>query len=227
MTTQTVMIEAKAPVSAVRRAYDLYSRFYDRLIAPSERKARMRGLDRAAIRPGESVLEVAVGPGPTLPEIVRRVGPDGSVSGVDLSPRMLRAAGRKLRAAGCRDVDLRLADARALPFPDESFDVLFNSYMLDLIPLAELAPVLGEFRRVLKPEGRLALVNMSKQDEHRVTLLERAYRILPAWVTTYLMGGCRPILMRDLVREAGFEDVRREFLPRPLPSEVVVGRKAR
>ncbi len=219
------MIEAHAPVERIRTAYNLISAFYGCCVAPLEAKARMRGLDLAAIRPGERVLEVAVGPGVTTVEIARRVGSSTKVHGLDLSPGMLDRARARLRSERIDHVDLREGDARRLPFPDKSFDVLYNSYMLDLIPLAELSPVLAEFRRVLTPGGRLALVNLSKRDEQDRTWLERLYSALPTRAVPFLLGGCRPVVMDRLVRNAGFDVGTREYLAWPIPSEIVVARR--
>ncbi len=87
-----------------------------------------------------------------------------------------------------------------------------------------MSAVLGEFRRVLKPGGRLVLVNMSKRDTDRITLLERIYRTLPKRWVPYLMGGCRPVLMEGPVGRAGFTDVQRQYLPQMLPSELITAR---
>ena len=185
----------------------------------------MLGLEQAAIRPQDRVLEVAVGPGATLLEIVKMVDGANVVHGVDLSPKMLEKARRLVNAAGYTNLDLREADARSLPFDDDMFDVLYNSYMLDLIPLNEMPVVLSEFRRVLKPGGRLVLVNMSKENERSRTWYERLYTLLPARWVPYLMGGCRPVLMEGLVREAGLGEVRRQFLKGIIPSEIIGARK--
>lgn len=222
----TGIIEARAPVAAIRRAYNMISLVYARLAGPLERKPRMMALERARIRPGDRVLEVAVGPGSTLVEIVKLVGPGTLVYGVDLSPNMLKQTRGRVARTGHTDVILREADARQLPFPDESFDVLYNSYMLDLIPLGEMPVVLAEFRRVLKPGGRLALVNFSKKDLSRRTWYERLYLGLPVSWVPYLLGGCRPVLLRDAVEAAGFADATREFVRHAIPSEIVVARKA-
>ncbi|MBI4495084.1 MAG: methyltransferase domain-containing protein [Chloroflexi bacterium] len=217
------MIEAPVTTGAIRRTYDLWSWFYGSVVAPLESRARRRGLEFAAIRPGDRVLEVAVGPGATLPDILRRVGATDVVYGVDLSSRMLARARQRVARAGFANVDLRLADARSLPFSDATFDVLFNSYMFDLLPLGDMPVVLGEFRRVLKDGGRLVLVNMSK--DHGITLYERLYLATPAVLVPYLFGGCRPVLMADQVQAAGFRDVHREFVAGALSSEVVVARR--
>jgi demethylmenaquinone methyltransferase/2-methoxy-6-polyprenyl-1,4-benzoquinol methylase len=219
------MIEAHAPPDAVRRAYDLFSYFYGAIIAPFERKARLLGVERAGIGPRDKVLEVAVGPGATLVEILGRVDRDNLVYGVDLSPRMLSVARRRVARAGYGNVELRVADARSLPFADGTFDVLYNSYMLDLVPLAEMASFLREFRRVLRPGGRLVLVNLSKRNPRLRSWAERLYtRLPPSWVP-YLMGSCRPVLMSGAVAQAGFAVGEREFVPGLLPAEVVAATK--
>lgn len=220
-----MMIEAVAPVDQIRRVYGFYSHFYGCLVAPLERGPRLRGLDAVGIRPGDRVLEVAVGPGATFVDILRRVGPNDIVYGVDLSPKMLLRTRRAAGCAGFNRFDLREGDARRLPFADGAFDVLVNSYMLDLIPLGDLPVVLSEFHRVLSPGGRMALVNMSKEDETRRTFWEWFYESLPrAWVP-YVMGGCRPVLMEGPVKMAGFTEVRREYARNIIPSEVVVARR--
>lgn len=217
------MIEAPVTASAIRNAYDIWSAFYGSIVVPLERGPRLRGLELAAIQPQDKVLEVAPGTGPTLLEILRRVDRGNVVYGVDLSPKMLQKARRAAAKAGYTNIDLRQGDARSLPFDDNYFDVLVNSYMLDLIPLNDMPVVLGEFRRVLKNAGRLILVNMSK--DRGMSLWERLYRATPKALVPYLYGGCRPVLMADLLRVAGFRDVQREFIRNIIPSEVVVGIK--
>jgi len=92
---------------------------------------------------------------------------------------------------------------------------LYNSYMLDLIPLADLPIVLGEFKRVLKTGGHMVLVNFSKKDNSPV-FYEKLYRMNP-----YLWGGCRPVLMESFVTEAGFGEVSREWRGGILPAEII------
>ena len=220
------MIEAKSPTASIRRAYNLWSLWYGRLAVPLERRPRMLAVDRLAIQPQDRVLEVAVGPGATLLEVLRRVDRASVVSGVDLSPKMLEKARRLVQSAGYTNVDLREADARQLPFPGAAFDVLFNSYMFDLLPLEDMPIVLGEFRRVLRAGGRLALVNMSKREAAVRTWSERFYTWLPGRLVPYLMGGCRPVLMENLVQGSGFSEVRREFIDQFIPSEIITATKA-
>lgn len=225
MREKMTMIEAVAPTEHIRRAYNLWSYLYGKVGVPMERKPRMRALEQAGLQPQDKVLEVAVGPGATLLEIVKRVDRKNVVNGVDLSVKMLERARELVHAAGYTNVELREADARQLPFPDGTFDLLYNSYMLDLISLPDMPVVLGEFRRVLKPGGRLVLVNFSKKDGSGRTWWERIYMGLPVRWVPYLLGGCRPVLMEDPVRGVGFCEVQREFIRHIIPSEIVTARK--
>lgn len=208
----------------VARAYDRRGRIYSRTIAPLEHAEHLLAIEAADVRSGERILEVAIGPGLTLAELARCVGPDAPVFGVDISRGMLRLAGEHLRAAAVANAVLIAADARNLPFKDASFDLLYNGYMLDLIPFDDMGQLLEEFERVLVPGGRMVLLNMSK-DRGSTTLRQRLYEVLPAQLVLYLMGGCRPVMMEGRVREAGFEDVSRAFLPGRFPSEIVLARK--
>jgi ubiquinone/menaquinone biosynthesis C-methylase UbiE len=220
------MIEAASSSDQARRTYDLWSWGYDFIAGPFEQPANRIGLERAAIQPHDKVLEVAVGTGAVLLNIMKQVDPENVVSGVDLSPKMLAKTRRRLQRAGYTNVALCEADARQLPFSDNTFDVLFNSYMLDLISLADLPVVLGEFQRVLKPGGRLVLVSFSKLDPSDRTWWERIYQRMPNRWASYLMGGCRPVLMRQLVEKAGFAEVNREFRSTMfLPTEIVTAVK--
>ena len=97
--------------------------------------------------------------------------------------------------------------------------------MLDLIPLDDMPVVLKEFHRVLKPNGRLVLINLSKETAEQHSWLERLYLLLPKAAVPYLMGGCRPVLMEQPVKDAGFAHVGREFVSHVIPSEIVTARK--
>lgn len=219
------MIDAKSyPSEVVRRAYTRRSRIYAKTIAKMERQNHELAIHAAQIQVGDRVLEVAVGPGTTLVELARRAGPTGRVAGVDLSDGMLALARRATATAGLSGVELSQADATTLPFQDDSFDVLYNAYMLDLVPFSGMHTVLTEFARVLVPGGRLVLLNMSKPDE-QTTTKERLYQGMPRWATLYLMGACRPVLTEGYVCETGFTDVTRRFLPGTMASELVLSYK--
>jgi len=213
------VIEARGRRRALTRAYNLFSFLYGRAAAGLEREGVNRGLRQADVRPGERVLEVAVGTGLVHARLARRLGTSGLLVGVDLAPRMLRVTRRQAPAAR-----LAQADARRLPFADGSFDLVWASYLLDLVPAEEMTPLLSEFRRVLKVGGRMVLVNFSKNGGG-LTWWERAYRMTPTALVPYLFGGCRPVEAEPFVCEAGFAEVEREFVPGGLDSEILVARR--
>jgi ubiquinone/menaquinone biosynthesis C-methylase UbiE len=134
---------------------------------------------------------------------------------------MLRHTRRRLTAAGLDAVGLYRANALALPFPDASFDLLTNSYMLDLLPTADIPSALREFRRVLRPGGRLVLSNM--------TIGERPWH--RHWDALYARGlsvtaNCRGVLAAPILDELGFTEIQREYLAQlTFPSEIVTARR--
>lgn len=207
----------------IRRAYDFWSMFYDLVAAPLEHDARMRAVESVQAGKHDRILEVAVGTGSILAKILQGNPGHNLVCGTDISHGMLRKAQQTLVRAGFPGAILVEADGLGLPFRDGTFDVVYNSYMLDLMPIDEIPAVLAEFRRLLEPGGRIVLVNMSKQDPDKRGWFERFYRVMPSSWAAYLLGGCRPVCLRDAVLAAGFVNVTREFIQQAMPSEIVVG----
>lgn len=212
-----LVIDARGSRQAILRAYNLFANFYGFWSALFEEKAISRGLTLAQVLPGERVLEVAAGPGTVLVRLRQQAGESGRAVGVDLAPRMLRVTRR-------RDPQALLvrADAGSLPFGAGAFDLVWSSYFLDLVPTSELTPLLREFRRVLRPGGRLLLVSLSQKGE-APTWWERFYRITPSWLAPYLFGGCRPIQAAPFAQAAGFIQIEREVVSQGLDSEIIAG----
>jgi ubiquinone/menaquinone biosynthesis C-methylase UbiE len=213
------MIEVRASQTAIRRAYNLFSLFYGSTFGRLEQKILLQALERVAVEPSARVLEVGVGSGAAFARLRARQGAGGFLVGVDMARGMLRATRRKVP-----DARLVEADSFALPFSEDSFDLLWASYLLDLIPTGRLEELLQEFRRVMRPGAQLLLVDMSKQGEG-MTWWERAYQRVPAGATAWLFGACRPIQALPYVQRAGFQEVRREFVPSWLASEIITARK--
>ena len=222
---QKAAIQASASTEDVRRGYDFRSYFYPWVISPFLEKTKRMASHRAEILPHHRVLEVAIGPGNTLRKIAPLLSRDNVLHGVDLSPKMVQAAQKHLNDAGYRNHDLRVADARQLPYPNEMFDVVLNSYMLDILPLEDIGTVMSEFFRVLKPGGQLVLVNVSKEHEHQRTWRERIYTMLPPSWVPFVHGGSRPVFNEGWVRSTGFTQVQREFVHHIVPSEIITARR--
>ncbi len=200
----------------VRGIYDRLAPIYDAWSKPFESRARARVLDIVGSLGAERILEVAVGPGAAFEKILRG-NPHGLTVGLDISPNMLsRAAARAGRSARSSYLLLQ-ADALHLPLPGGSFDLVTNSYMLDLLPVEDIRKVLAEFKRVLRPGGSLVLVNMTQSRAWLSRAWEWLYRRNPS-----LLGGCRAVLAAPFLEELGFADVQREVISQlSFPSELL------
>ncbi len=108
----------------------------------------------AELAPGQRVLDVATGRGAVLFPAAERVGPTGEVVGVDLAEGMVRLTREEATHRGV-DVALSVMDAERLDFPDQHFDRVLCGFGIMFFPRVDRA--LGEFRRVLKPGGRVGL----------------------------------------------------------------------
>lgn len=113
-------------------------------------------VEAADLQPGEHVLDVAAGRGASARPAVDRVGPSGRVFAVDLSPPMVEV----LADAG---IEARVMDAEALDLPDDSFDVVLCGMAVMFFP--DPTKVFAEWRRVLRPGGRVALSTFSGANE--------------------------------------------------------------
>jgi ubiquinone/menaquinone biosynthesis C-methylase UbiE len=214
------MLPVRLSTAQVRRIYDRLAPTYDFWTTVFEARARERALELIASGAGGRILEVAIGTGAAFARI-QRLNAEGLTVGLDLSPRMLaKAAARSRRSAhGARL--LLLADARHLPFASDSFDIVTNSYMLDLLPVEDIRSALSEYARVLRPGGSIVLVNMTKSRTWLSRAWEWLYQRNPS-----LLAGCRGVLAAPFLEEMGLRDVRREEIRQlSFPSEVLVATK--
>lgn len=212
------MLDAKIKKEQVAKVYGKIAPLYDIWAWLTERHARNRCLDLADIRDGEDVLEVAVGTGLAFVKILE-ANPSGHNEGVDLTSAMLIRAERRAARTGLECYRLRVGDAYDLPFPDDRFDVVVNTYMFDLLPERDFVAVLQGFRRVLRPGGRLAVVNMTHGMRWYNGIWNRLYRMNPA-----LLGGCRSVSLEPILRQCGFRVTTKEYISQcTFPSEVIFG----
>ena len=201
------MVEATHPAAEmIQKYYSWRASNYD-AGASFEVEHHAEALRLANVQVGQRVLDVACGTGRGTLGLAQAVGANGRVDALDLTQAMLNQAQAKLDSRGLSGrVTLKQGDARALPYPDATFDLVYNGYMFDLIPLDGFLPILQEMFRVLKPGGKLVLVNMSKPDEKKTfyeTIYEKGWVVMP----------CRPVLMSSLVEQTGFTDIRRTYRP--------------
>ncbi len=121
---------------------------------------RDRAADRAELRPGDAALDVCCGTGDLALELARRVGLEGSVVGCDFSEPMLDLAREKAADGPRVPVRFEWADALTLPYDDERFDALTVGF--GARNLADLDRGLREMTRVLRPGGRLVILEITQ-----------------------------------------------------------------
>jgi SAM-dependent methyltransferase len=151
---------------------------------------------------GDTVLDLACGPGNFSREFARAVGPDGLVVGVDASRTMLERGGQELRRADPGNLVLIRGDATALPFGDSSFDgaCCFAALHLFEDPFGAL----DEIRRTLKPGGRIALL----------TSVRREFTLKPLKPVLERASGMRIFEGNEIVaalEQRGFEEIHRRL----------------
>lgn len=180
--------EAARRVEAIYRTSDVVA----------QREATVRLLDP---QPGERVLDAGSGPGFLARQLAQAVGPQGRVLGLDLSEAFIGMA--RQRCSDLTWAEFREADVRALPAEDASFDAAVCTQVLEYVP--EVDQALSELCRVLRPGGRLLLVD----SDWRGSLVwhtadqERMRRVLDAW-EAHCAHATLPRTLRPSLRRAGF-----------------------
>jgi ubiquinone/menaquinone biosynthesis C-methylase UbiE len=150
----------------VRRIYDESAANYDRQISFCERLLFGGGREWVCSQAQGEVLEVAIGTGRNLAHYPKGV----SLTGIDLSPAMLEVAHDRARKLGI-EAHLRVGDATALPFPEESFDTVVMTLSLCTIPDEQAA--IAQSSRVLRSGGRLVLLEHVRSSVLPVRVVQR------------------------------------------------------
>lgn len=195
-------------------------------------------IELAALRLGERVLDLACGTGIVARSAASKVSANGMVVGLDLNEGMLTVA-RKASSDISPLIKWQRADARSIPFPDSTFDIVFCQQGLQFFP--DRSATLREAHRVLGPNGRLALSAMRpiKHNSAYVLLAEALERYVGSDAGRMMCSVFLPLStneLRDLLKSAGFQDVRiligigpvrypsvKEFLRREMASSPLAG----
>jgi len=115
-----------------------------------------RLVEIAQIPSGSKVLDVATGRGALLFPAAESVGPQGSVTGIDLSEMMVQETNKEIESKKMSpNIEVRQMDAEHLQFPDDSFDYVICGFAIFFFP--QLDKAMAEFRRVLKPNGQICV----------------------------------------------------------------------
>ena len=155
----------------------------------------------AALKAGETVLDLGSGAGLDAFLAARQVGPSGRVIGVDMTPEMVTRARENARKGGYANVEFRLGEVEHLPVADGSVDVVLSNCVINLSP--DKPQVFRDAFRVLKPGGRLAI-----SDVVRTAELPAEVRKDWAMMTGCVAGAAGIDEVTNMLGEAGFTDIR-------------------
>lgn len=152
------------------------------------------------IRDGQTVLDIGSGSGTDLIIAALQVGKNGRVVGIDLTPSMLHKANRMLEQAGINYATLVEGSGAALPFLDETFDIVISNGVINLIP--DKTAVFQNIFRVLKPGGYLSIADIVLQKE-----VSENSRDNPKLWAECIVGALPRDAYLSLIQKAGFRDV--------------------
>jgi SAM-dependent methyltransferase len=155
----------------------------------------------AAIRPGETIVDLGSGAGFDCFLAARQTGAEGHVIGVDMTHEMLAKARDNAAKIGAANVEFRLGELEHLPVADNTADAVISNCVVNLVP--DKAQVFREAFRVLKPGGRLAI-----SDIVSTAPLPADLAADPALVCGCVAGAATPAEIEGWLAEAGFVEVR-------------------
>ena len=170
--SETIQAPKSAVLHSMARYYDLLAGL---ITLGREREFRDRLVTLAKVAPGDAVLDVGCGTGSLAVAAKRRAGAQGTVWGVDASAEMIDRARLKASKRGL-EIGFEIARAESLPFPDASFDVVMSTLMMHHLPRQVRELFAGEVLRVLRPGGRVLVVDFEKPVNKRGGLLSRMHR---------------------------------------------------
>jgi ubiquinone/menaquinone biosynthesis C-methylase UbiE len=183
--------------------YDLMEWFHDTFSFRGKfRELRQRTASLARLQPGDAVLDVGCGTGTLAMELARRVGRAGRVAGVDPGTRQIARASSKAARRNV-PIEFQIGVIEQLPFPDQTFDVVFSTLMMHHLPASLKRQGLAEIARVLKPGGRLVIADFKRKQERQ----GKAAR--------FHAGGSSMHDLAALVSDAGFSVVETEEMRPP------------
>ena len=154
----------------------------------------------AELQPGETVLDLGSGGGIDCFLAAKKVGPEGRVIGLDMTPDMIKLARRNAKKVGATNVDFRYGEMEDIPLPDESVDAVISNCVVNLSP--DKDAVFGEVHRVLRPGGRISISDIVIYGQLPEPVRER----LDMWASC-LSGALDETEYLGKIRSAGFANV--------------------
>lgn len=177
-------------------------------------------LDLARIQPGQRILDIAAGAGEPAVSAAGRVGPNGYVLATDISEGIVELARQVAREQGLNQIETRTMDGENVDLPDASFDAVLCR--LGLMYMPHPVTALREWRRAVRPGGRVAVVVFSTPDRNSwgsipASIIRRRAQLpppVPGQPGPFSLGA--PGVLEDVFRQAGFADPEVRVVPVPL-----------
>lgn len=154
----------------------------------------------AGVKPGQTVLDLGSGAGLDLILAARKVGPNGKVIGLDMTPQMVQAAKVNLKKAGISNFEIRLGEMEKMPVADSEVDWIISNCVINLSP--EKEKVFAESFRVLKSGGQILVSDIVAEN-----LPDSLRQDMAAWASC-VSGAVEESEYIRLVKEAGFVEVK-------------------
>lgn len=152
---------------SIERAYSVFSGFYDLVFGKWFHQSRADAIQLLNIRGGDTVLEVGVGTGLSLPFYPRNC----KVVGIDFCEPMLEKGRQRVGQYQLNHIQLMKMDAMKMSFPDNSFDAVFAAYVITAVP--DPHQVIAEMIRVCKTGGKIVLLNHFKNGNPLISTCEK------------------------------------------------------
>ena len=176
-------------------------------------------LDLARIQQGQRILDIAAGAGEPAVSAAERVGPGGYVLATDISEGIVDLARQVARERGLNHIETRAMDGEKLDLPDVSFDAVLCRFGLMYMPHPVTA--LREWRRALKPGGRVAVAVFSTPDRNSwgavpASIIRRRAQLpppVPGQPGPFALGG--PGVLEDIFHQAEFASPEIRAVPVP------------
>lgn len=183
-TSEDVTLGSGAMFDAIAARYDRLNRI---LSLGLDRRWRRKTVEAMALEPGARVLDLATGTA-DLALATTDAHPDARVIGSDPSENMLAVGDRKIADAGLgQKIQLELGDAQALDYEDDRFDACCMAFGIRNVP--DRPKALREMARVVRPGGRVAILELAEPERGLLALAARFYiRVVVPWLGSLLSG---------------------------------------
>ncbi len=151
----------------IKKVYSLYALIYDTFFGKIFEHGRYVAFNMMNVKPNETILEVGVGTGLSLPLYPK----EAHVTGIDISQEMLDKAEAKKQYYGLSNIKLYNMDASSMTFPNNTFDKVIASHVITVVP--NPLRTLNEIKRVCKKDGEIFILNYTGCNNKIISSFER------------------------------------------------------